>query len=81
MGWQEQDAVEDKVADGGDGDRGDEEQDEKGEAQVVAGRGQKVESGLLQGGEGSRRYSAMQKIKPLLLLVEPPYLQLFVWQR
>ena len=53
MGWQEQDAVEDKVADGGDGDRGDEEQDEKGEVQVVAGRGQKVKSGLLQGGESS----------------------------
>ena len=46
MGWQEQDAVEDV-------DLGDEEQDEKGEAQVVAGRGQKVESGLLKGGESS----------------------------
>ena len=54
MGWQEQDAVVDKVAEGGDGDRGDEEQDEKGEAQVVAGgRGQRVESGLLQDGESS----------------------------
>ena len=54
MGWQEQDAVEDKDVDGGDGDRADEEQDEEGEAQVVAGgRGQKVESGLLQGGESS----------------------------
>ena len=77
MGW---DAVEDKDVDGVGGDRADEEQDEKGEAQVVAGgRGQKVKSGLLQGGESSRIYTAMQKIKPVLVLVEPPYLQLLVW--
>ena len=44
MGWQEQDAVEDKDADGGDGDRGAEEQDHEPDAQVVAGRGQKVGS-------------------------------------
>ena len=40
--WQEQEAGGDKVGDKVDGDGGDEEQNEEGEAQGVGGRGPKV---------------------------------------
>ena len=69
--WKEQEAGGDKVADKVDGDGGDEEQNEEGEAEGVGGRGAKVGCRLAG---SSPRCSGVKKTY-LQLKASPPYPQ------